>query len=97
MAYNIVYTAFAERDIWQTADYLSDHSIEATKEFLHIIKDRIEKLADMPLMYPKINPHQEYRKMPVGDYVVVYVVNELANQVVILRVVHGKRNYQAEL
>ena len=97
MAYNIVYTAYAERDIWQVADYLSEYSIEAAEKFLHTVKDRIEKLTDMPLMYPKINPHQEYRKMPVGDYVVVYLVNERINQIIILRVVHGKRNYQAEL
>ena len=97
MEYNIVYTACAERDIWQIADYLSDYSVEAAENFLHTVKDRIERLAKMPLMYPKINFHQVYRKMPVGDYVVVYQINEHARQVVILRVVHGRRNYQTEL
>ena len=97
MAYDIVYAAYAERDIWQAADYLSDHSIPAAEKFLRTVKDRIEGLADMPFMYPRINHHHEYRKMPVGDYVVVYLVNERAGQIIIIRVVHGKRNYLGEL
>ena len=97
MTYDIVYTAYAERDIWQAADYLSDHSVTAAENFLRTVKDRIEGLVGTPLMYPKINHYQEYRKMPVGDYVVVYVVHERAGQILIFRVVHGKRNYLSEL
>ena len=94
MAYKIVYTAFAERDIWEIADHLSEHSLPATERFLRTVKDKIEGLEDMPLMYPKIETHHEYRKMVVGNYVVLYEVSEQAKTVVILRVVHGKRNYQ---
>ena len=97
MPYKIVYKAYAERDIWEIADYLSDHSIQATENFLREIKSRIESLADMPLMYPKIDPHQEYRKMVVGQYVVAYIVNKQAKEVLIMRVVYGRRNYQDEL
>ena len=97
MPYKIIYKAYAERDIWEIADYLSDHSIQTTENFLHKIKSRIEALADMPLMYPKIDFHQEYRKMVVGQYVVAYIVNEQAKEILIMRVVHGRRNYQDEL
>ena len=96
MAYSIVYKAYAERDIWEIADYLSDHSIPAAVNFLQTVKKRIEDLIDMPLMCPKISPHQDYRKMVVGSYVVLYIVNEHAKEILIMRVVHGKRNYQAE-
>jgi len=94
MAYKIVYTAFAERDIWEIADHLSEHSLQAAERFLRIGKGKIEGLADMPLMYPKIETHHEYRKMVLGNDVVLYEVNEQTETVVILRVVHGKRNYQ---
>jgi len=97
MAYKIVYKAYAERDIWEIADYLLDHSISVAEKFLHETKSRIDGLDEMPLMYPKINPFQEYRKMVVGDYVVAYIVNEQAKEVMILRVVHGRRNYHEEL
>ena len=97
MAYKIVYKPYAERDIWQIADYLSEHSIPAMQKFMREVKNRIENLADMPLIYPKINSHHDYRKMVVGRYVVVYIVNEHAKEIIIIRVVHGKRNYQEEL
>ena len=97
MAYSIIYKAYAEQDIWEIADYLSDHSMPAAVEFLQAVKKRIEGLADMPLMCPKINPRQDYRKMLVGSYVVLYIVNEHTKEILIMRVVHGKRNYQEEL
>jgi plasmid stabilization system protein ParE len=97
MPYKIVYRACAERDIWEIADYLSDHSMPAAEKFLREVKSRIEVLAEMPLMYPKIDPDWEYRKMVVGNYVVAYIVDEQSKDVVIIRVVHGKRNYQDEI
>jgi len=97
MAYNIVYKAYAERDIWEIADYLSDHSMQAAVEFLAEVKRSIESLVDMPLIYPKITSHQNYQKMVIGDYVVAYIVSERIKEIMIIRVVHGKRNYQEEL
>jgi len=93
MAYSIVYKAYAERDIWEIADYLSDYSMPAAVKFLQKVKSRIESLTEMPLMCSKINQHQDYRKMVVDDYVVIYIVNEQAKEILIMRVVHGKRNY----
>ena len=93
----IVYKAYAERDIWEIADYLSDYSMLAAEKFLREIKSKIETLADRPLMYTKIEFYHEYRKMAAGSYVVVYIVNEQTKEILIIRVVHGKRNYQEEL
>jgi plasmid stabilization system protein ParE len=97
MAYRIVYKAFAERDIWEIADYLSEHSLPAMQAFMREVKSRIEGLKDMPLMYPKIDHNREYRKMVVGDYVVVYLPDAQSKQIIILRVVHGRRNYRVDL
>ena len=94
MTYKIVYTAYAERDILEIADHLSDHSLPAAERFLRTVKDKNECLADMPLMYPKIEDYHEYRKMVAGNYIVLYEVNEQTKAVVILRVVHGKRDCQ---
>ncbi|MCL2364102.1 MAG: type II toxin-antitoxin system RelE/ParE family toxin [Defluviitaleaceae bacterium] len=97
MAYNIAYTAFAERDLWEIADYLSEHSIPAMQRLMREVKVHIAGLAFMPFMYPKIDPGREYRKMVVGSYVVVYLPDESLKQITIVRVVHGRRNYQPEL
>ncbi len=94
MAYKIVYKPYAERDLWETADYLADRSIPAAKHFLKKLKTTIEGLSEMPLRYPLINSNREYRKMSVPPYVVVYIVDERAKTVQIVRIVHGKRNYQ---
>jgi len=90
----MAYKAYAERDIWEIADYLSEHSVSAAEEFLCEIKRKIESLAEMPLMCPKIASNQEYRKLVVGKYVVAYIANEQAKEVLIMRIVHGKRNYR---
>ena len=96
MAYKISYKAYAERDMWQITDYISDDSIHAAQKFLSTLKEKISSLSDMPYRYPKIDPDKEYRKMVVGRYVVLYVVEERAKKVIIMRVVHGMRNYQDE-
>jgi len=91
MAYKIVYKAYAERDIWEIAAYLSEHS--AAEKFLREVKDKIEKLTEMPFMYPKIAQYKDYRKIVAGNYVIVYLADEQAEEILIMRVVHGKRNY----
>ena len=67
MAYSIVYKAYAERDIWEIAEYISRDSMPGAAKFLQTMKKQIENLMDMPLMYPNVILHQEYRKMVVGN------------------------------
>jgi plasmid stabilization system protein ParE len=97
MSYKIVYKAYAERDLWEIADYLSEHSIPALHNFMQEVKLRIEGLKSMPLMYPKIDTRHDYRKMVVGSYMVLYIVNEQAKEILIMRIVHGSRNYKSQL
>jgi len=97
MIYKIVYNPYAERDMWEIADYFSEHSVSAAQKFLRNLKEKIEGLSEMPLRYPKINSQQEYRKMAVDKYVVVYLVNEHQKKVLIIRVVNGMRDYQSDI
>ncbi len=97
MIYKIVYTPYAERDIWEIADYLSDFSVTTARQFLLTLKAKIEELADLPLKYPMIDPGLPYRKMVVDKYVVLYIVDDDRQEVLIMRVVHDKRNYRSEL
>lgn len=69
--------AYAERDIWEIADYLSDYSMSVAVEFLFEVKRRIEGLVDMPLVCPKINSYQDCKKMAICDYVVAYLLNKI--------------------
>ncbi len=94
MAYKIVYRSRAELDIWQIADYLADFPGAVARQFLLELKEGIEGLADLPLRHPVISPGAPYRKMMVGKYVVIYAVERDRREVLIMRVVHGKRDYQ---
>jgi plasmid stabilization system protein ParE len=94
MAYKISYKAYAERDIWEIANYLSDYSISAAEKFLRTIKANISGLSEMPLRYPKVESNSEYRKMVVDKYVVLYIVEENPKKVLVMRIVHGMRNYK---
>ena len=94
MTYSIVYKPYAERDIWEISDSLSDYSVSAAQEFLAKLRKKIAALSEMPHRFQKISSGQEYRKMVVDKYVVIFLVDEHANQVFIMRVVHGMRNYQ---
>ena len=97
MTYKIIYKPYAERDMWEIVDCLSEHSVSAAQKFLRKLKEKIEGLSEMPFRYPKINSQQEYRKMSVDKYVVAYLVDELQGHVLIIRVVHGMRNYQNDI
>ena len=97
MPYRIVYRAYAEKDIWEIADYLSDYSVSVAETFLSELRGKIERHTETPLIYPKIDLYKEYRKMVVGNYVVVYAFYEQTEEIAIIRVVHGKRNYQENI
>jgi toxin ParE1/3/4 len=56
-------------------------------------------LSETPYIYPvsrdSFLASQGFRVMPVGNYLVFYVVDEDKLQVVVHRAVYGKRNYRA--
>ena len=97
MPYRVVYRAYVEKDIREIADYRSDYFVSVAETFLRELRSKIERLTETPLLYPKIDSYSEYRKMVVGNYVVVYVFNEQTEEIVIIRVVYGKRNYQENI
>jgi len=93
----------AERDLESIFDYVFDASKErgvATK-LLDEIENEITKLSFMPNSCPKVNEERlakkGFRKLLFGEYVIPFLVDEAEKTVYVVRVFHGKMNYQRYL
>ena len=71
-------------------------AIEAANRLMKKIEHTILILERNPYICPKvkIKPHNNiYRKLVVGNYIVLYDIEEKYKQVVIYRIVYGKKDY----
>jgi toxin ParE1/3/4 len=88
-------SALAQADLDQIWDYLftESGSTEIARRQILAIVERFILLSDHPhLGRPREDLRPGLRSFPVGDYVVVYSVKE--RDVMILRVVHGRRDME---
>jgi plasmid stabilization system protein ParE len=97
--YSYVITDIAESDLEEIFGYLLDGTkdIEIAKQVIEKITESILELVHFPYKYESLSEQffREigYRKMNIYNYNVIYRVVEEKNELVILRVVHGKRKY----
>ncbi len=100
MAYKIVKTNSYQRDLDGVVSYivLSLANKTAAVSLLNAIEKIYDDLERMPLMYGFCNdPHLrtiKYHKVVVKKYIMVYTVDEDAETVNILRLFHGRQNYE---
>jgi toxin ParE1/3/4 len=94
MSYRL--TPAAEADIEGIADYIAEHNAPASVRLVEDFVRRWELLATQPYsgatredILPSI------RHLVMGQYIAFYRVDEDA-EVLILRVIHGRRNITAE-
>ena len=98
MVYNYVFTEKAAEDLDKTMKYISEDlsNPSAAKNFFEKLFAIIEKIRE----YPKAGMvvENEYlhdltiRKMLLDNYIIYYKENETDEQIVIVRIVYGKRN-----
>ena len=99
MAYNIVITQQADRDMDQILAYLTQQlfSEQAAAALVVQYTDVLEKLEQFPNLFETVRNvgqvRKEYRKFRMGNYVGVYRVQEEEKRVIILRIFHGSQNY----
>lgn len=96
--YKLVYLPIAKEDITKVVLYITEH-LKATKaaiDLLNSIETSILKLAEFPYsykVYKTANEYEnEYRILPVKNYLIFYTVNEEEKTVTIYRVIYSKRN-----
>lgn len=96
--YEIVFTDTAKEELEEIYEYISVHLLEvgAANRLMDKIEQSILRLEQNPYSCVEVHikPHNSlYRKLVIENYIVLYEVEETYKQVVIYRVVYGKRDY----
>jgi toxin ParE1/3/4 len=98
--YNVKFTPLASEDLNQIYAYISEQLFAepAATELLEKIEIGIMRLAEFPFSCSLVDDthlrSKNYRKLIVENYIVFYMVNELENQVLIMRVLFSAQKYQ---
>ena len=75
----------------------SDLAAEAAKKLMKKIKTSIMHLSEEPYLYMRIdtsnNSHNNFRRIVVNNYVILYLVSEANHTVYISHMYYGKRDY----
>ena len=103
MKYNLVISEAAEADLDGIADYISyelKEPITALKK-LERIQEAMATLEELPerhsLVQDKYLAAKGIRKLPIDNYLIFYTVNKSTNTVNIVRILHGRRDWESIL
>jgi toxin ParE1/3/4 len=103
MKYNLVIAEAAEADLDGIADYISYELKEpdtALKQ-LKKIQEAMTTLEELPerhsLVQDKYLATKGIRKLPTANYLIFYTINKSSNTVNIIRVLHGRRDWESIL
>jgi len=101
--YDLVIAEAAEADLDGIADYISYELKEPTTALKQLarIKEAMATLEELPerhsLVQDKYLAAKGIRKLPTDNYLIFYTVNKSTNTVNIVRVLHGKRDWESIL
>ncbi len=103
MSWNIVYTARARRDLRDIYEHIAYELLvpeTAAGQTQRIMKE-IRALDEMPMrfqLYEEEPWHSEgLRFLPVDNYLVFYLPDEIKNTVSIVRIMYGGRDIRTQL
>ena len=99
MMYEVIITPAAEEDYHEILRYLEDalHTHQAIAAFVERLAEVMEHLQTTPEMYEYSRETRlrakGYRKFLVGNYVVLYLIDEEHQTVFLARIFHGSQHY----
>ncbi len=100
MEYRTLITEPAARDMLEAFSYISEilHEPRAARRFYAQMKKSIDSLSVMPqrhrMVFEQPYASMGVRRLPVQEYVILYLVEEETATVYILRVLYGRREWQ---
>lgn len=97
MEYRIRYLPVSRQNLDDIIKYLARFYPGTPSKFVADLRRCIDNLRTQPQMYSVYADFPVYRHIPIGDYIVFYVVNESSRTVEIHRILHGKQNVQGIL
>ena len=98
--YQIEIDALAQADLDSIYQYICWASADKDLAgvFTARIKNALKSIAFMPKAFPRILDDAlyavGYRKLVFGDYIVPFIINDDTKTVNVMRVLHGKMDYQ---
>lgn len=98
--YSLKFTQKAENHLDEIYKYVSSElkAESAAENLMDKFEIGIMKLKKFPssgsTILDKPLKDRGYRKLVINNYIVFYLVNELVQQVVIMRILYGASNYQ---
>ena len=99
MVYRLIVSKDAHLDIDSIIDYISGRlsNVTAAIGFLDDVEKSYRNIVENPFMYSYCNDdklrNQGYRKIPIKNYTILYLVDEEAQTVTVMRVFYSGRNY----
>ena len=103
LKYNLAIAEAAEADLDEIADYISYELKEPTTALKQLarIQEAMGTLEELPerhsLVKDKYLAAKGIRKLPIDNYLLFYTVNKSANTVNIVRILHGRRDWESIL
>lgn len=90
----VVFTQSAKTDLEQIGDYIAQDNPRRALSFIQELRAAALSLAETPRAFPFVPRYEQHgiRRRPIGNYLIFYRVE--ANQLVILHVLHGARDYE---
>lgn len=97
--YEIEFTEDARDEIRDIYEYISKNldNEQAAKRLMRKMRENIISLAEFPELYAKIEKNdkrkRDYRRMVIGNYIVLYAVDEQRKTIYISHMYYGRKNY----
>ncbi len=93
MVQKIKWTIRSLNDLHDIYEFIAKDSKRYAQIQVENIQNAVSNLTRFPLMGRKVPefPHLPYREVLVGNYRVIYRLEEEENQILIMSVVHGRR------
>jgi plasmid stabilization system protein ParE len=91
----IVFTIQARADLRGIGDWIAKDNPQRARTFVRELEVRCNQLASYPARHPIIfdYPEAAVRRCLHGDYVILFDADSSSGAVLILRIVHGARDY----
>jgi toxin ParE1/3/4 len=99
-SYDVIVQEAAQRDLREIWEYLADESFApvAAARVLDGLYHTIASLKEMPERHALISDgilrKKGVRKLPIAGYIVFYKVNNEEKSVAVLRILHGKQDWE---
>ena len=98
--YRLEYLPIARRDMVEIVEYISKELLNplAAEKLADEMIQTAERLTEFPYISPAYRPikplKNEYRKLIVKNYILLYFVDEKNKKVVVARVINSRRDYE---